>query len=137
MIVNKRRIAFIVTLAVIIVSILGYSAFAGTDDEPGGSNDPLVTQSYVDQYMQWKVADLKTGQVLQCRAGTEFIPRRGQAVVVDTIGNGIPDVTAGEDIYAGSVAPLNHLLIVPRDDGRGVKAKSPAVVMYRGEVTIR
>ncbi|MDF9406952.1 hypothetical protein L7E55_01015 [Pelotomaculum isophthalicicum JI] len=134
---NKRKIVFTVTLAVIIISILGYSAFAGVDNEPGGSNDPLVTQSYVDQYMQWKVAELKTGQVLQCHAGTEFIPRRGQAVVVDSTGNGIPDVTAGEDIHAGSATPLNHLLIVPRDDGRGVKAQSPAVVMYRGEATIQ
>lgn len=137
MIVNKTKTVFIVALAVIVISILGYSAFAGTDDGPGGSNDPLVTQSYVDQYMQWKVAELKTGQVLQCHAGTEFIPRRGQVVVVDSTGNGIPDVTAGADIYAGSAVPLNHLLIVPRDDGRGVKAQSPAVMMYRGGVTIQ
>jgi len=134
---NRIKAAIIASLAVIVISILGYSAFAGTDDEPGGSNDPLVTQSYVDQYMQWKVAELKTGQVLQCHAGTEFIPRRGQAVVVDSTGNGIPDVTAGADIYAGGTAPLNHLLIVPRDDGRGIKAQSPAVVMYRGGATVK
>lgn len=134
---NRSRKLFTVLLAVIVVSVLGYAAFAGTDDEPGGSNDPLVTQSYVDQYMQWKVADLKTGQVLQCHAGTEFIPRRGQLVVVDSTSNGIPDVTVGADIHVGSTATLNHLFIVPRDDGRGVKALSPAVVMYRGGVTVR
>lgn len=134
---HRNRALFTVLLAVLVISVLSYAAFAGTDDEPGGSNDPLVTQSYVDQYMQWQVADLKTGQVLQCHAGTEFIPRRGQLVVVDSTGNGIPDVTVGADIHAGSTALLNHLFIVPRDDGRGIKALSPAVVMYRGGATVR
>ncbi|MCG9966454.1 hypothetical protein L9W92_00080 [Pelotomaculum terephthalicicum JT] len=134
---NKFKTVFIVLLAVIVISVLGYAAFAGADDEPGGSSDPLVTQSYVDQYMQWKIVDLKTGQILQGHAGTELITRRGQAVVVDATGNGIPDVTGGADIHAGSAAPLNHLLVVPRDDGRGVKAQSPAVVMYRGGATVR
>ncbi|OPY56459.1 MAG: hypothetical protein A4E55_02098 [Pelotomaculum sp. PtaU1.Bin035] len=134
---NKIRIASIISLAVLVIAILGYSAFAGTDDEPGGSNDPLVTQSYVDQYVQWKVVELKAGQVLQGHAGSELIPRRGQAVIVDPAGNGVPDVTAGADIFAGSPAPVNHLLVVPRDDGRGVKAQSPVVLLYKGGVTVR
>lgn len=134
----KNKIFFIVLLATIVAAALTYSAFAGTEDEPGGSNDPLVTQSYVDQYMQWQVVELKEGQVLQCHAGTEFIPRRGQAVIVDTTGNGIPDVTEGRDIYVNELVSLNHLLIVPRDDGRGVKAQSASVVLlYRGSATVR
>lgn len=134
---NRVKIAVMVLLATVALSLLGYAAFAGTDSEPGGSGDPLVTQSYVDQYMQWKVADLKTGQVLTGRAGSELILRRGQAAVVDTTGNGIPDVTAGVDIHAGDVAPINHLLVIPREDGRGIKAMSPVVVMYRGGATIQ
>lgn len=124
-------------LAIIVFSVLGYAALAGADNEPGGSSDPLVTQSYVDQYMQWQVIELTTGQTLLCSAGAEFIPRRGQLIVVDPLGNGIPDITGGADIYEGSAAPLNHLLIVPRDDGRGVLAVAPAVVMCRGSVTVR
>jgi len=134
--VDRFKIA-LVLVAVLVASALGYSAFAGTGDEPGGSNDPLVTQSYVDQYVQWKVVELKTGQVLQGRAGAEFIQRRGQAVVVDPTGNGVPDVTAGADIFAGDPVPVNHLLVIPRDDGRGIRAKSPVVIMYRGGVTVQ
>lgn len=134
---NRVRIAVMVLLATVALSLLGYAAFAGTDSEPGGSGDPLVTQSYVDQYMQWKVADLKTGQVLTGRAGSELIPRRGQAAVVDPTGNGIPDITSGVDIYVGNGAPINHLLVIPREDGRGIKAISPVVVMYRGGATIQ
>jgi len=134
---NRVKIAVMVLLATVALSLLGYAAFAGTDSDPGGSGDPLVTQSYVDQYMQWKVADLKTGQVLTGRAGSELIPRRGQAAVIDTTGNGIPDVTAGVDIHAGDVSPNNHLLVIPREDGRGIKAMSPVVVMYRGGATVQ
>ena len=67
----------------------------------------------------------------------EILVRRGQAVVVDTSGNGIPDVTAGQDLKAGNKISLNHLLLIPREDGRGIKALDSVVVMYRGGATIR
>ncbi|MCL2766534.1 MAG: hypothetical protein FWD21_02475 [Peptococcaceae bacterium] len=134
--VKYKRMFIGMVVALAMVSALGYSAFAVTGNEPGGSGDPLVTQSYVDQFTQWRVLELRTDQVMRCYAGTEFIMRRGHAVIVDSTGNGIPNVTGGEDIYANGIAPLNHMLIVPRDDGRGIKALSPVVVLYRGHVTV-
>jgi len=135
---NKITLPVVVVLAaVLVLALWGLTAFAGTDADPGGSGDPLVTQSYVDQYVQWKVADLKTGQVLKGKAGTELLVRRGQAVVVDSAGNGIPDVTAGTDIAANDKVSLNHLLLIPREDGRGIKALGPSVVMYRGGAIIQ
>jgi hypothetical protein len=124
---NKIKTVIPVLLAAVCLFLV-YSAFAGAESDPGGSGDPLVTQSYVDQY----VVELATGQVLTGSAGTEIIVRRGQAVVIDPVGNGIPDVTSGVDIYAGSTITNNHLLIIPRDDGRALGAKSDIVVMYRG-----
>lgn len=115
---------------------VGYTAFAAESD-PGGSGDPLVTQSYVDRYVQWEVAELQAGQTLKGFAGTEIIVRRGQAVVIDPVGNGIPDLTAGTDIFAGSAAPINHLLLIPREDGRAVGAKSAVVLMYRGGASVQ
>lgn len=127
----------LVIIAVVTALVLwGVAAFA-RDADPGGSEDPLVTQSYVDQYVQWEVADLKAGQVLIGKAGTELLVRRGQTVVIDSSGNGIPDVTAGADIAANNKVPLNHLLIIPREDGRGIKVVDYAVVMYRGGATIK
>jgi hypothetical protein len=134
---SMMRPLFIAVFAVVIVSALGFRAFALTDNDPGGSRDPLVTQSYVDQFTQWRVLELNTGQVMRCYAGTEFITRRGHAVVVDTTGNGIPDITGGKDVFANNEVSLNHMLIVPRDDGRGIRAQSPVVVLYRGPVTVR
>ena len=133
---KKIKTAFL-ALLVIAGMFLAYTAFAGTESDPGGSGDPLVTQSYVDQYVQWKVVDLGTGQILKSGAGTEIIVRRGQALVIDPVGNGIPDITSGVDLYAGSIVPNNHLLIVPRDDGRALGAKSDIVVMYRGGASIQ
>jgi hypothetical protein len=133
---NKIKTIIPVLLAAACLFLV-YSAFAGAESDPGGSGDPLVTQSYVDQYVQWKVVELGAGQVLKGSAGTEIIIRRGQAVVIDPIGNGIPDITSGVDIYAGSIVPNNHLLIIPRDDGRAVGAKSDIVVMCRGGASVQ
>ncbi len=133
----NRIKATVVFLLLAMALFLVYTAFAGTESEPGGSGDPLVSQSYVDQYVQWNVVELNQGQVLKGQAGLELIVRRGQALVVDPVGNGIPDLTSGTDISAGSAVPVNHLMLIPREDGRGVKATSPVVAMYRGGVNIR
>ncbi|MBP7332762.1 MAG: hypothetical protein BWY65_01976 [Firmicutes bacterium ADurb.Bin373] len=133
---NRNRIIILVLLAAASLFVV-YSAFAGADSDPGSSGDPLVTQSYVDRYVQWEVVELEKGQVLKGDAGTEIIVRRGETVVIDPVGNGIPDLTAGADIFAGSSVPNNHLLLIPRDDGRAIGAKSAAVVMHRGGATVR
>lgn len=134
---SKARLPYMILLAAASLLLLAYAAFAGTGADPGGSDDPLVTQSYVDMYTQWQVGDLKAGQVFKGHAGTELIVRRGQSVVMDSTTNGIPDLTAGVDLRAGDVVPLNHLLLIPKKDGRGVRALSPLVIMYRGGADIR
>ena len=128
--------ALIAVGAVLVVTLWGVTAFAGAAN-PGSSADPLVTKSYVDQYVQWTIADMKAGQVFEGKAGTELLIRRGDAVVVDGTGNGIPDLTGGTDLQAKQKVPLNHLLLIPRDDGRGFIATGSVVVMYRGEAVIR
>ena len=83
-----------------------------------------------------KVVELSAGQKLVAGAGTEIIVRAGNAVVIDSDLGGLCDVTAGKDLREGENAPANHLLIVPRDDGRGVQAVSAAIVMVRGTYTV-
>ncbi|OEF97650.1 hypothetical protein [Desulfuribacillus alkaliarsenatis] len=81
------------------------------------------------------VVELFPGDVLKAKAGTELIVRTGRTHIVAGE-NGIPDVTAGKDLAANTLVPLNHQLIVPRDDGRGIKSDpssaSPVFVMVRG-----
>ncbi len=146
------------------------------ENQPGSSNDPIVTKSYVDDSVKqivqselskqsvnedkikqlvaaalnssgspsgvgsgagMTVVGLKDGQLLYAGAGTEFIVRNGSAVVFSTDGNGVPDLTAGEDIKDGASVANNHLLMFPRDGGRGIKpvegTKGTVYVMVRGK----
>ncbi|MDF2958983.1 MAG: hypothetical protein K0S39_718 [Paenibacillus sp.] len=81
------------------------------------------------------VLKLEPGQSLFGGPGTELIVRTGKVLVTSSDENGIPDVTSGKDIAAGSTVELNHLLIIPRD-GRGIKSdpklKQDIFVMVRG-----
>ncbi len=99
---------------------------------PGSEGDPLVTRAYVDGKMSMTVLELAPGDVLKGVSGTEIILRSGKATVMDSAQGGLCDVTQGVDLKGGDEAPANHLLIVPRDDGRGVKAITRAFVMIRG-----
>ncbi|WP_238403216.1 hypothetical protein [Paenibacillus mesophilus] len=81
-----------------------------------------------------EVIKLEAGQVLYGGIGAEIIVRSGKTIAVSN-SDGIPDVTAGKDISAGSAIENNHLLIIPRE-GRGIKPdpkqKGDIYVMVRG-----
>ena len=127
-------------------------------NQPGSVNDPLVSKSYVDEKVaeivrtelgkqqgnggagsgsrSLIVIELNPGETLYAGEGTEMIVRNGKAVSVSSNSNGIPDLTDGADLKAGAVIPNNHLLLFPRDDGRGVRPhqdqKTTVFVMVRG-----
>lgn len=84
------------------------------------------------------VEELSAGQSLIGGAGTEIIIRTGKAVILtNEHGEGIPDLTAGTDLK-GTEVPLNHHLLVPRNDGRGVKViEGPCFIMVRGDYMIQ
>ena len=113
---------------------------AQTSPEPGSPGDPLVTQSwvtkYVDELTALEVVEVDAGQRLLGGAGTEFILRAGQATIIDSELGGLADVTAGGDLGLGVSVPRNHLLIVPRSDGRGMQATSDIIVMVRGSYSV-
>ena len=71
-------------------------------------------------------------------AGSEIILRSGSATAITSPSGGLSDVTAGTDITEGKPIPANHLLIIPRSDGRGIfVTKNSTFVMVRGGYTIR
>ncbi|MFZ5596407.1 MAG: hypothetical protein ACOY31_05275 [Bacillota bacterium] len=154
---NKNRvIPVIVVLAGVLLFGAALAGAAGAGD-PGSASDPLVTKSYIDARVNelvkekvdsalkdyktentssWEVVNLSPGQRVECEAGTELIVRAGTTLVVDPVGSGIPDVTEGSNIRAGKKVALDHLLIIPRTDGRGVDAQSKAIIMYRGKINL-
>ena len=113
---------------------------AQTSPEPGSPGDPLVTQSWVTKHVDdrtaLEVVEVDAGQRLLGGAGTELILRAGRATIIDSDLGGLADVTQGEDLRSGVSVPSNHLLIVPRSDGRGMQATTDIIVMVRGTYTI-
>lgn len=128
--------------------------------EPGSESDPVVSLSYLNNklneirdYIDEKVrerpkenqdgdslqvVELQNGQILEGEAGTEIIKRSGKAIVIATELGGLSDVTSGVDIADGGVVPDNHLLIVPRSDGRGIfVTKDKTFIMVRGAYNIK
>lgn len=128
--------------------------------EPGSENDPLVSKTYVSgeidkikDYIDTKinnlsqgggaldelrVVELDRGQKLIAKAGTEIILRGGESTAYGVEENkGLSDVTQGVDIdNEEDLLPANHLLIVARNDGRGVHALTNSVFMIKGSYEI-
>lgn len=137
----KRKL--ITASVAIIMLITTFSVAVGTDD-------PLITESYlknvflneVKEYINqsnssFNVVSVKKGQKFIGGSGCEFILRQGQGDVLSAELGGLSDVTAGYDIVSGVSVPPNHLLIVPRDDGRGFTAVTDVVIMVKGSYTIK
>ncbi len=109
--------------------------------DPGDSSDPIVTTSYISEILMpelsFKVVELKTGETMECQAGTELVLRMGKATVIATEKGGLADVSSGFDLKDGEEMPSNHHLIVPVADGRGIKAENAVIVLVKGKYTIK
>ena len=79
---------------------------------------------------------MTSGQTLFGHEGTELILRSGSAIVQASGVDGLANVTSGIDQTVGEVVERNHLLIVPRADGRGVHATSDVWILVKGSFTI-
>jgi len=134
-------------------------ADSGTSIVPGSANDPVVTKSYVDQRLAalgqggpvssgsggsvnagggFVVVTLQSGQSVVGGAGSEIILRSGSATAISSASGAVSDVTTGADLAQGSTVSKNHLLIVSRDDGRGIQATSNSVyVLVSGSHQIK
>jgi hypothetical protein len=134
-----RRRALLSLLAVVVFAGGFFAGRSGTASTPapGSDADPLVSKSYVDQYFGLVVVELSAGQRLEAAGGTELILRSGQARTIASSAGGLANVTVGKDLVQNERVPVNHLLIVPRSDGRGILAETKVFVMVRGPYTVR
>jgi hypothetical protein len=147
-------------IAIGLIIGIALSARIGTaDDNAGTVNDPLVTVSYMAQQMEalesrltseinqkmgtvtavdpvvFEVINVPAGTSLYFGASTEFIVRVGEAKVIDPNDVGIPDLTAGSKVDNGVIIPVDHHLLVPSDDGRGIKIVTDSWLMVKGDYT--
>ena len=155
---TKKMKLGMIMLATLVV---GSSVYAAKGDA-GSSNDPLVTKSYVDSKVtqlqktvevqasmidlltqeinnmgkeessSYEVVTVPAGQSIVGKQGTEIIVRSGNGQVLASDGGGLQDMTEGTDLLGGSEIPKYHLVIIPREDGRGIYATKDLIVMVRG-----
>ena len=131
--IMRKGFMLIAALAVLLGA--GAAAWAAGEG-PGSESDPVVSRSYVDAATSFSAVQLAEGQRLIGGESAEIILRSGEASAIDNGENGIADLTSGADLITGSKVELNHLLIVPRDDGRGITALTEVWVMVRGDYEI-
>ena len=85
--------------------------------------------------VDYSIVYLTKGQALV--GNCEFILRSGTATALCPGLNGLSDLTAGADLPAGTSITQNHLLLIPRNDGRGVVVTSAdAYFMVRGTYAV-
>ena len=127
----------------VLVLSLAFSALGTVSmlANPGDSSDPIITLSYVEDVVKkelsFQVVNMKNGDVLIGEAGTEIILRMGTAEVIATQKGGLADLTSGTDLANGTNMPANHHLVIPVDDGRGIKAKDKVIVMVKGDFELK
>lgn len=92
------------------------------DSSGGGSSSGMALE----------IVEIRDGEKIIAGSGTELILRGGEAVIIGSEMGGISDVTLGKDFVSGMSVVPNHLMIVPREDGRGVYAEEYAIFMVRG-----
>ncbi len=161
---KRKRKTIGILIVVLTIFSLTYIVIAASS-EPGSTDDPIVTQSYVEMRNEqlkyyvdesikkiqesiskisggsqdsnsvsasFQVVNVPAGKKLICGASTEIILRAGKAIAIDSPLGGIANVTVGKDLKKDDVITANHLLIIPRDDGRGANALTESIFMVKG-----
>ncbi len=127
--------------AVTGISLLGVGFWLGNANagtaEPGSAADPLVSKSYVDSKLSFQVVNVPAGSQLVGEGGTEIVLRAGQAAAVASAQGGLLDASDGVDMPQGAAVKLNHLLVVPRTDGRGVLAQTDMICLVKGPYSVK
>lgn len=85
----------------------------------------------------FEIVTVQQGQTILGKQGSEMIIRSGLGTITASAAGGVQDVTDGTDLGSGVSAPNNNLLIIPREDGRGIQATKTMVVMVRGGYTLQ
>ena len=85
----------------------------------------------------YTVVTVPEGSSITGMQGTEIIVRSGSGLVLASDGGGLQDMTEGTDLLGSSEVPKYHLVIIPREDGRGIYATKDLIVMVRGGYNIQ
>lgn len=108
----------------------------GTPSTPSNPETP-DTPATPAEAPKFEVVKVEAGQKLIGEASTEIILRSGTATAIAGASGGVSDVTEGVDLSQDTAVTKNHLLIIPVDDGRGIRCTSVCYVMVKGGYTLK
>jgi hypothetical protein len=148
-----KKNMIVIMLVLLIVGFITIESNASSEI----NSDPLVTLSYlekrieefkvyVDNNSQGSVSSSSKFEVVEVKAGqtviftddsVEFILRSGDATAIASENGGLADLTEGVDLTSGDFLKKNHLMLVPRNDNRGIVAKSNLWIMIKGTYEFR
>jgi predicted RNase H-like nuclease (RuvC/YqgF family) len=80
--------------------------------------------------------EVMAGQKIMLGASAEIVLRSGKATAIAGTYGGLANVAAGVDLQTGDNITPNNLLLISRDDGRGIKAETDIWVIVKGRYTI-
>lgn len=154
--ITRKKLLILITVT-LVTGLLLYPTVTYAA-EYLSENDPIVTLSYLKdifapqlkeeiksetaapaptQPIGYDVVELTAGQTLTSNSGTvELILRPGSSAIVisEHEQNGLSDITSASEVLNGEEIGVNHALIIPRNDGRGIKITSDkAYVLVRGD----
>ncbi len=145
----KKRLLVVCTAVLLLFGAFSLHSF-------GDDTDPLISKSYFDKKiaeLEKEIEDLNekseketpissdttfvplnfaAGESIIFAEGTEFILRSGEAKILDPSTNGLPDITDGSNLVDGSILPVNHMLLCPRSDKRGIYCETEIWIMIKG-----
>jgi len=85
---------------------------------------------------EFEAIEVKAGSKIILGASAEIVLRSGKASAVAGTYGGLADLAAGLDLQTGDSVSPNHLLLIARDDGRGIVAETDIWVLIKGKYTI-
>ncbi len=144
---KKSTTVLLVAVALLMGAAVGIGVRGATQDD----STVLVSLDYVESVLKpwvkeqvngsdgsYTVVYLTKGQRLLADDALELVVRSGTVNAVSPFPNqGLSNMTAGAELLNGARVPVNHQVMVPRGDGRGIIiTSSESYVMVRGPYTI-
>ncbi len=158
----KQKI--LVGIQIFLATFIIATGVAFANSQAGSSEDPLVAKSYVDDKINqvlevinstvgsentstntnvqtsgnsFKPVLVEVGQTIYGKEGTEIILRSGKGNAVVPGAEGIANITNGLEVKDKNTINKNQLLIIPREDGRGIKVTEKAWFLVKGDYEIK
>ena len=116
-------------------------AVAKTDGDDvagnGGADDGAVSGGSPAGPERFVAVEALADQRIILGAGTELVLRTGKALAIRGESGALVDLITGKDLDAGENVPVNHIILSPRDDNRGVRISEDAWVLIKGTYAFR